>query len=425
MDGKWKSGICVVFVVAAILVAFTATPVAAAVTVDGAISPANEWDNPLIEVVDTVDAPGTAPPGYNISQVKVTIEGNTLYCLYIVFGVAGDADGNGDPDTGTGDYPGIGGGTATFGYEQFRLAIDGDNDGTDDYWLRYTWDQTFLTLPGDSNAIVGAVTNGAFGSTYVEMSLADASDYINQNDFCVHAKADTDYTGAEDYADKVCYTREYEPKFNFNFTGIGCYEVEFKGEWAVVDGVDNFNTDGLTIANHTWDYGDGAIEGPISGPPGTVTHTYETCGTKTVKLSGYDSHGNYAETVKDIYVDCGPTAIASANPNCIPGDGSYAVTFDGSKSHADLNNKIYPQSIVFWGWEFSDGSILTGSVVTKVIDEPITAHLTVVDSLGCVDTAVVKVGPCSEVPLVTPLGLIALIGALGAVLLVGIRRRVH
>lgn len=199
MDGKLKGGMCVVLVLA-ILVAFTSAPVVAAVTVDGAISPADEWDNPLIWINDTSDAIGTAPPGYNISQVRVTIEDNTLYFLYILFGVAGDADGDGSPDTGTGDYPGIGAG-ATFGYENYRLAI---SDSHAEYWLKYTNDSTIFTDPGSSVPIGGAVTNGAFGSTYVEMSLLNASDYFNLSEICVLAKSDTDYTGSEDYAGPVC-----------------------------------------------------------------------------------------------------------------------------------------------------------------------------------------------------------------------------
>ena len=406
MDGRWQSGMCVVVVVAAIL-AFMATPAVAAVTVDGAISPANEWDNPLVEVIDTVDAPGTAPPGYNLTEVKATIEGNTLYCLMLVDGVAGDADGNGDPDTGTPEYPGVGGGTATFGYEEYNFYIDADNDGTYDYWLRYTWDQTMLTAPGSSVALA-ATTAGAFGGNVVEVRLANADTWIDVTNFCVAGAADTDWTGAEDYSDKICYKKPLD--FDFDFTGIGCYLVEFNGSY----------TGGATIASHTWEYGDGGTEGPNPGPPGTVSHRYETCGKKTVKLSGYDTSGKYAEVVKQIDVQCGPTAIASANPNCIPGDECIVVTFDGTQSHS---NSAY--NIIYMNWNFSDGTSTMGKVVTKTVCDPITATLTVMDEQMCEDTAVVRVGPCQEVPLITPLGLIALLGALGAVLLVGVRRKVR
>jgi hypothetical protein len=215
MDGKWADGIgvaVVLILVAAILVAITPAPVVAdpGVVVDGAINPANEWNNPLLTIVDTTDALGTAiPEGYNISQLKVTVKDNTLYVLFTLVGVAGDVDENGDPNTGPHEYPGIGHG-ATFGYEEYTLRIDADNNGFDDYWLTYTEDTTFLTLPWESTNL-GAVTNGAFGSKYVEMSLANASEWINPDDFCVSGYADTDYGGSEDYTPKKCYFSQGQP----------------------------------------------------------------------------------------------------------------------------------------------------------------------------------------------------------------------
>jgi hypothetical protein len=122
MQKKDSGAVCrsmvVLIAIAAILAAIMPAQVVAnpAVVVDGAII-GTEWDNPLIAIVDANDPPGTGPEGYNISLLNVTIENNTLYCLFVVFGVAGDADDNGDSDTEVDpinppvtDCPGIGAG---------------------------------------------------------------------------------------------------------------------------------------------------------------------------------------------------------------------------------------------------------------------------------------------------------------------------
>jgi hypothetical protein len=387
---KGITGITLAFImIASIFAAITPAPVAAAVTVDGVIT-GTEWDTPLIEVVDTVDAAGTAPPGYNLTEVKATIEGTTLYCLMIVDGVAGDADGNGDPDTTSPtDYPGIGAG-ATFGWEEYTFYIDADNDGNNDYWLRYTQGATLLTDPSLSPDL-GASTAGAFSGSVIEVSLANAGSWINVDDFCVAGAADTDFTGAEDYSEKVCYTRELKPpSFNLTWEGVGCFEVQFTGTYTV--------DPGLAIANHTWDFGDGHDSGVIAGPPGVITHLYDTCGPKVVKLSGYDTDGAYNFSQEPIYVDCGPTASAVALPAaCYDYNGSM-ITFDGSASHADLANTYYPRNITEWQWTFSDG--LTGdndngAITKRIVNDTITATLWVSDG-WCNDTFDIPVVPCAK-----------------------------
>jgi hypothetical protein len=183
-------------------------------------------------------------------------------------------------------------------------------------------------------------------------------------------------------------SQEIPPEFSFEFEGIGCHEVELNGSASV-------DPDG-SIVNHTWYFGDGDSQW-VDGAPGTITHTYATGGVKTVKLEGYDDGGNYNSTTDVIYVDQGPTAIARANPSCFEGTGSM-VTFNGSSSHADLANELYPQSIATYNWTFDDGQ--TGSsdnaaVTSRMVNDTVTATLTVTDTLGCVDTDTVTVGPCS------------------------------
>jgi hypothetical protein len=99
------------------------------------------------------------------------------------------------------------------GKKEYNLYIDGDSDGTADYCLRYTQNTTFLTLP-DFGIPLAATTNGAYGGNVVEMSLANAANYLNPDEFCVYGHADTDWWGAEDYIasyiDEVCYSAPFE-----------------------------------------------------------------------------------------------------------------------------------------------------------------------------------------------------------------------
>jgi hypothetical protein len=191
-------------------------------------------------------------------------------------------------------------------------------------------------------------------------------------------------------APKTSYIEEVviPPVFLFEFEGIGCLEVEF-------DGSASTDPDG-SIVNHTWYYGDGGSD-YVVGTPTTITHTYSTCGVKAVKLEGYDDEGNYNSTTDVIYVDCGPTASARATPTCFEGTGDL-ITFNGSLSHADLSNTAYPQTIVSYQWNFSDNE--TGDndntvETSRMVNDTVTATLTVVDSLGCEDIDIVTVGPCS------------------------------
>jgi len=128
-----------------------------------------------------------------------------------------------------------------------------------------------------------------------------------------------------------------------------------------------------------------------------------------------DFRGKFSRILK-----CATAVIA--DPGCFEEGGSI-ITFDGSQSYADP-----PNTIVNWSWTFNDG--VKGSsdwspTTSRAVNSTVTATLTVRDSMGCEDSASVRVPPCTQVPLLTPLGLIGLIGVLSAVLLVSKYRKVH
>jgi hypothetical protein len=113
------------------------------------------------------------------------------------------------------------------------------------------------------------------------------------------------------------------PEFEFTYEQVCCFNMSFCG-WA---------SDPANITNHTWDFGDGWIM-TLEGAPGMVTHQYTSCGTKLVKLSGYDNEGAFNMTTKAVYVPCPPTAIVGSVPYCYELNGTF-FTFDGSASYAD------------------------------------------------------------------------------------------
>jgi len=202
------------------------------------------------------------------------------------------------------------------------------------------------------------------------------------------------------------------PIFNFTWEQICCKNISFTG-WTSKPG---------EIANHTWYFGDG-IEITKNGDPGVISHNYSTttgCGEKTVTLEGYDIQGNYNYSTKDIYVDCGPTAIV-APPPCFK-EGGMEITFDGSASHVDLSNPN-PRSITWWKWTFSDGQ--SGDhdsqpVTSRWVNDTVMATLEVSDGC-CNDTTNVWVNPCpSRVPAITPIGIIALIGLVSVIAAISI-----
>jgi len=204
------------------------------------------------------------------------------------------------------------------------------------------------------------------------------------------------------------------PEFDFTWEQVCCRNISFTG-WISKPG---------NIINHTWHFGDG-IKITIAGDPGVITHQYPSCGVKKgVNLSGYDNQGNFNYTTKDIYVDCGPKAIAQANPPCFKEDGTW-ITFDGSASHVDKLNPN-PRSITWWKWTFSDGQPGSNDgqpVTTRWVNDTIMATLEVSDEC-CNDTVNVPVNQCpSQVPAITAIGIIALIGLLSVVAAISIRRR--
>ena len=136
------------------------------------------------------------------------------------------------------------------------------------------------------------------------------------------------------------------------------------------------------IASYTFDFGDGTGAGPQAGA--TATHTYNTAGIYTVKVTATDSRG----------VSSSATAVTtavkppSAQVNVTPPSGGVplSVTADGSSSTAGTN------PIATYTFNFGDGTVVgpqSGSTAghTYTSTGGYTVTLVVTDSAGITSSA--------------------------------------
>ena len=149
------------------------------------------------------------------------------------------------------------------------------------------------------------------------------------------------------------------------------------------DGTESVDLDG-TIVNWIWDFGD-ANTG--SGP--TVTHTYDTVGSKTVVLTVTDDRGETGVATDVVVV----VELANLDPIA---DFTYATsgltaTLDGGASTDEDGPGGQP---VVWEWSFGDGATGSGIVVDHVYatDGEYEVTLTVTDDRGASDTHTNTVG---------------------------------
>ena len=376
---------------------------AAAITVDGTAS-TGEWT--ASDKLCDDPSGDTCSTGYDITSLWAHIEGGTAYFRIDVSGVPGDADNDGDPDTHTNgmncscdwDYPGIGEGVSC-DKEQYYIEIDKDNDGNIDYILKYCSGDSYLYGPSGTTPIAGATTNEAYGGI-VEISVnIDQYCEMNPANYCVEGWADTQCNGNEDHTDQVCRT-DNPPNAVCNFTSISCGQGTLNGTGSSDDG---------TIVDYAWDfYNDGTYDAH------GITVPYNIIGTHDVRLMVTDNLGQTANCTLSVTLTDNPVADAKADGSDGPVDlpsGGENVTFTGTASGGA------PPYTCTWNIGGTTYSGIGPHVV--LIDHPLTATLTVVDNIGCTGTDTVRIRvPTTKnhkVPIMTPAGMLALIGLLGIV----------
>jgi hypothetical protein len=152
------------------------------------------------------------------------------------------------------------------------------------------------------------------------------------------------------------------------------------------DGSGSFDPEGGRIASYRFDFGDGTVVGPQSGP--TAAHTY-AAGDWTATLTVTDSLGasgttTVAITVTPVAGNQPPTASLVVTPSS--GTAPLAVTADGSGSSDPEGGRI-----ASYRFDFGDGTVVgpqPGATAAHTYAAGNwTVTLTVTDSLGATGTA--------------------------------------
>ena len=239
--------------------------------------------------------------------------------------------------------------------------------------------------------------------------------YLAQGDYTACLDI-IDYRGCIDEVCKPVHVKNLPPVAEFDFAGTGCKE-------GVLNASDSYDIDGY-ITVYEWDLDDDSIYGePVDDADGV------TCifGPVPVPPEGYwiglkvtDDAGASNTTRKQISLTGNPTADATADgsngPVQIPGGGK-TVTFCGNESyHPYSADGAY---IVRYNWTILGAHHSTTNpdeCFNVFINETTMARLTVVDNYGCADTDTVSLQKpkpsAQDVPVMTPAGMLALVGML-------------
>ena len=388
-------------IVTAIMVMTMFASSAMAITVDGNIAPSDEWDGDWS--ADDITSSGNPCDiedhlmedwGYNMKTVYQHYDrsSNTLYFRLDVCGIPADLNGDTnvsgpcDPPHPPCDCAGVG------AYEQYEIQLT--SDGYPGANMRYA-----------NNNVIQPDATAQWGTDCIEFSLINADTYVDPYDYCLFLAAGgiADPPYSEDLMD-ACYSND-PPEANFTFTSGGCKEF-------VLDAT--ASTDDGQIVSYEWDFDN---DGEYDDATGAVIETYNIVGTNYVCLKVTDNLGQSNVTCRDVLLTDRPVAVAKANGNGGPTiqlqEGGEMVEFSGTDSyHPDAPDAW----IVSYAWVI--GSKTSNQcTVSYFIDQDTTATLTVTDNFGCTATDTITLiaplyKPTTDVPILTPTGMFALIGML-------------
>ena len=145
------------------------------------------------------------------------------------------------------------------------------------------------------------------------------------------------------------------------------------------DGSLSEDSDG-SVVSYQWNFGDGS-----SASGSTVSHTFSSVGSYTVRLTVTDDEGAQASATRQVQA----TEVSNANPSAAfnrtpqSGDAPVAVSVDaGASTDSD-------GSIVNYAWEFGDGGNANGVTAAHTYTSvgSFTIRLTVTDDGGATDVA--------------------------------------
>ena len=382
-----------------VMTMFASSAMASTITVDGQVSPSDEWDgdwsaddNPSGDPCDIEDHL-MENWGYNMKTLYQHYDrsSNTLYFRLDVCGMPadlnGDNDVNGpcDPPHAPCDCDGVG------SYEQYEIQLV--SSGYTGVNMRYA-----------SNNVAHPDADAQWGTDCIEFSLINADTYVDPYDYCMFLSAGgiADPPYSEDLMD-ACYSDD-PPVAKCSFTPISCGQGELSGTGSSDD-----------VVTYAWDfYNDGTYD------EYGETVSYDIVGTYDVRLMVTDDTGRTANCTISVTLTCGPIADAKADgsdgPVTLPSGGKM-VTFCGDESYhpdyPDANITSYNWTILGVDYSTTDKD----ECFDVFVDETTTASLKVVDNFGCEHIDIVSLRmppykPPSDVPILTPTGMVALIGML-------------
>ncbi|MBN1160178.1 MAG: PKD domain-containing protein [Candidatus Diapherotrites archaeon] len=150
---------------------------------------------------------------------------------------------------------------------------------------------------------------------------------------------------------------------------------------------DSFDPDGK-IVEHFWNFGDG-----LGAKGKDVTHTYLSEGTYNLTLTVRDDDGGDASLSHDLVI--------------MPRNMPPVISVNYSQSFFTMTHQTFDASastdegaIVSYSWNFGDGEILTGPVVTKTWYKPgnYQVILDIVDNYGATATQIFDISVVNSPP---------------------------
>lgn len=224
---------------------------------------------------------------------------------------------------------------------------------------------TFIATP--SSIIVSYSWD--FGSSSTSSTSNIASEFFGTGGIYTVRLIVTDVNGCRDTMTRPNYIKVGGP--NVSFTGTpttGCLPI-------TVNFTDNSTaTGGYSIANRTWNFGTGS---PTSTTNTTISNTYTTAGTYSVKLVITDDNGCKDSLTRNSYVIASkPVAQFTTN------DTNICIGQNLSVNNTSTGNTI--TSVWHWG----DATTSTGANPTHAYTASgnYTIKLVVTDMYGCKDS---------------------------------------
>ncbi len=217
------------------------------------------------------------------------------------------------------------------------------------------------------------------GDTLMTNDLADTlvtHTYDTSGDYTVYLISTNSTTGCQNDTDSMIVTVRLLEAFidqdslicSGPFTPSGALSVDVKG---------NCNN------AYRWDFGDGSNM-YLSDDPNWPTAITDT-GTYTIRLMVYDINGCRDTTEKTITItDIYAGFISDTTTGCLP----LTVNL------TDTSKSVSP--IASWSWNFGDGNSGIGETTSHTFTDVtpfFDIELTVIDTLGCVDTEKLRINP--------------------------------